>query len=190
MAAADLGRSGSRSHSLRGSARAWLITYVAIWALTLGCAAIVALIGAPVSVPVHHLLELRLSSSTNPRADLDRVLGLAAHNILIVSWPLLLGALGVHRSRRARCVADCLVLACIVINVAPVGAALGAYGLALVPYVPQLPLEWGALCAGADAWLQHRESPIGRAEALRRLAMIASLLCVAALLETLATPRR
>ncbi len=136
------------------------------------------------------MLGLRLSPTTNSPPDLDRVLGLAAHNIPIVSWPLLLGGLGAHRTTAGRRAADCLVLACVAGNVVPVGAALGAYGSALVAYVPQLPLEWGALCIGADAWFAHRDRPIDASEALRRLALIVSLLSIAAVVETVAAPHR
>ena len=193
MAAADVGRTRSPTRPwflCGGPLGAWLITYAAIWALTLGCAAIVAIVGRPLSLPVHHLLELRLSPQTNPRPHLSRVLELAAHNIPIVSWPLLLGALGAHRNRASRLAADCLVLACAAANVAPVGAALGGYGVALLRYVPQLALEWAALALGAGSWLQNRRSALSLKECLGRFALIVCLLLCAAVVETAAVPHR
>jgi hypothetical protein len=169
---------------------AWLVAYGAIWALTVGCAALVAMAGASLSVPVHHLLALRLTPASNPPPDPGRVLTLAAHNLPIASWPLLLGALGAERSRAGRRAADCLVLACVAVNVAPVGAALGAYGRTLLPYVPQLPLEWAALAAGAAAWLKQRRDTVSIAEGGVLLALLAVLLLCAAVTETVVVPHR
>ena len=193
MAAADVGRARSRTRPwflCGGPLGAWPITYAAIWALTLGGAAIVAIVGRPLSLPVHHLLELRLSPQTNPPPRVSGVLELAAHNIPIVSWPLLLGALGAHRNRASRPAADCLVLACTAANVVPVGVALGAYGVALLRYVPQLALEWAALALGAGSWLQNRRSALSLKECLGRFALIVSLLLCAAVVETAAVPHR
>jgi hypothetical protein len=168
----------------------WLVAYGAIWALTVGCAVIVAIAGAWLSVPVHHLLALRLTPASNPPPDPGRVLALAVHNLPIASWPLLLGAVGAHQSRAGRRAADCLVLACVAVNVAPVGAALGAYGAALLPYVPQLPLEWGALAAGGAAWLKQRRDTVSITEGVALFALLAVLLLCAAVTETIAVPHR
>jgi hypothetical protein len=151
---------------------------------------IVAIAGRSLSLPVHDLLDLRLSAASNPPPDLGRVLALTAHNIPVVSWPLLLGAVGAPRSRLGRLLADWLVLACVAANVAPVGAALGAYGAALLPYIPQLPLEWGALAVGAGLWLQNRRRALSFRECIGRFAVVVCLLLCAAVMETAAVPHR
>ena len=102
------------------------------------------------------LLGLALSAQRNPPPQVGHVLALAAHNIPIAAWPLLLGVIGAHRHRLATHVADGVLLACIIANTLPVGAALGAYGTAVLPYIPQLPLEWGGLALGASGWLVQR----------------------------------
>jgi hypothetical protein len=193
MAAADVERTRSctRQSSARDSSlRTWLITYGGIWTLTLAGATIVTIGGRTLGVPVHQLLALRLSPDTNPQPDLGRVLALASHNIPIVSWPLLLGAIGAHRNDVGRRIADCLVAACVAANALPVGAALGAYGAALLPYVPQLPLEWGALAVGAGSWLQNRRRPVSFRESLGRFAVVVCVLLCAAAVETAAVPHR
>ncbi len=59
-----------------------------------------------------------------------------------------------------------MLLACIIVNTLQVGAALGAYGTALLPYIPQLPLEWGGLALGASAWLVQRRRALTVSEGL------------------------
>jgi len=193
MAASDVGSAHESPSSSRLSAGfdgAWLRAYAGIWLLTLGAAATVAIVGRPLSVPIHRLLGLRLDPSNNPSPGVTRVLRLAAHNIPIVAWPLLLGILGAQRHRLGRALADCLVLACIAANVVPVGAAFGAYGVALLPYVPQLPLEWAALALGAGAWMNQRRNGMSAREGLMRLTPIACLLVCAGVIETAAVPHR
>jgi hypothetical protein len=119
-----------------GLGAAWVRAYAAVWTLTLAPAAAIALAGHPFTQPARHLLELTLTAQNNAPPQLAHVLGLAAHNIPIVSWPLLLGVLGAHRNRLARHVTDGFLLVWLIANTLPVGAALGAYGVAVVPYLP------------------------------------------------------
>ena len=77
-----------------------------------------------------------------------------------------------------------------IVNVLPVGAALGAYGLPLLPYLPQLPLEWAGLTLGASAWLVQRRRALTLPQGLGLLALIAGVLLCAAVLETVAVPHR
>ena len=139
-----------RGSSGAGLARAWLTSYTAIWTATLSAALLIALCGAPLEQPTRQLLGLRLTPQVNPPPDLAHVLALAAHNIPIAAWPLLLGVMGAHRHRLARKIADAVLAGCILANTVPVGAALGAYGPPLLPYIPQLPLEWAGLALGAS----------------------------------------
>jgi hypothetical protein len=170
-----------------GLRRAWLGAYCAIWALTLGVNAIVALAG-PLKATTRHLLGLRLQPSQTPSPALSHVLSLAVHNLPIAAWPLLLGVVGAHHSRTGRLVADSLLAGCLAVNVLPVGAALGAYGPELFPYVPHLPFEWAALAAGASAWLLERHRTLTVHEGLALLALTSCMLLSAAVLETYAVP--
>ncbi len=172
---------------LRG---ACLDAYAAIWTATLTAAFVVAVAWQILARPVHELLGLRLTPITNPPPDIERVMALAAHNVPIAAWPLLLGVMGAHRNPRARRIADCLVLACMSGNVLPVGAALGAYGAALLPYIPQLPLEWAGLALGAGSWMVQRRRVVTAREGLVWFALIAVALVAAATLETFGVPHR
>jgi hypothetical protein len=173
-----------------GLARMWPYAYAGVWAATLAPAAVVALVGRPLTLPARRLLGLALSARRNPPPHLGHVLALAAHNIPIASWPLLLGVLGAHRHRLARHVADGVLLACLIANTLPVGAALGAYGTALLAYLPQLPLEWGGLALGASGWLVQRRRALTASEGVGVFVLIACVLLGAAVLETVAVPHR
>ncbi|MHB8533158.1 MAG: hypothetical protein ACYDC2_10605 [Solirubrobacteraceae bacterium] len=153
-------------------------------------AAVVGLVGRPLAAPARHLLGLTLTAQSNPPPQLGHVLALAAHNLPIASWPLLLGLLGAHHHRAATHVADGLLLACIIANTAPVGAALGAYGTGLVPFIPQLPFEWSALALGATGWLTQRRAALTVKQGLAIFALIAGALLCAAIVESLAVPHR
>ena len=98
--------------------------------------------------------------------------------------------MGAHRHRIGRQIADTALLACIIVNTLPVGAALGAYGPALLPYIPQLPLEWAGLALGASAWLIQRRRALTVSEGLALLALIAGVLLCAAVVETVTVPHR
>jgi hypothetical protein len=173
-----------------GLAQTWLYAYAGVWAATLAPAAFVAGVGRPLAVPVRRVLGLALSPHRNSPPDVGHVLALAAHNVPIVSWPLLLGVLGAHRHRQAMHVADGLLLACLVANTLPVGVALGAYGTRLVAYVPQLPLEWGGLALGASGWLLQRKRVLSTGERLGLFVLIVWVLVCAAVLESVAVPHR
>jgi hypothetical protein len=193
MAATELSpalRQGARRWLPAGLPATWLHAYTAIWIATLAPAAIVALVGQPLARPARRLLALALTAQRNPPPHVGHILALAAHNIPIASWPLLLGVLGAHRHRLATHIADGVLLACITVNTLPVGAALGAYGAPLLPYLPQLPLEWGALALGASAWLIQRHRALTVREALTLLALCTAVLACAAVVETIAVPHR
>jgi hypothetical protein len=163
---------------------------VGVWATTLASTAVVALVGRPLATPVRHLLGLTLSAERNPPPELGHVLALAAHNIPIASWPLLLSLLGAHHYRLSMRIADGLLLACILANTLLVGAALGAYGIAVLPYVPQLPLEWSGLALGASGWLAGRRTAVTARESFSVFVLIAWVLLCAATVETVAVPHR
>ena len=173
-----------------GLAGAWTRAYACIWIATLGFALVVALVGEPFVSTTRHVLGLSLSGDRNPRPDVEHVLALVVHNIPIFAWPLLLGVMGAHRHRVGRRVADTVLLACVIVDTLQVGAALGAYGVALLPYIPNVPVEWAALALGASAWLVQRRRPLTLREGLVWLALIVGVVLCAATLETVAVPHR
>jgi hypothetical protein len=141
-------------------------------------------------VPVRHVLGLTLSANRNPPPDIGRILVSVAHNTPIVGWPLLLGIMGAHRHPLARRVADGVLLVCVLLNVLQVGAALGAYGAALLAYIPNVPFEWAGLALGASAWLLQRRCALTVNEGFALLAVIVGVLLCAATLETAGVPHR
>lgn len=172
-----------RSGALR---RAFAWANAAVWAATLIGAAAIALAGAPALKLARQTLALRLTPTPPP--TLWHALAIAAHNIPIAAWPLLLGPIGATRGRARRQVGDALVLGCVLANTLPVAAALAAYRLRLLPYIPQLPLEWAGLACGPAWWIGIR----GGSRATRRpatwLAVTAGLLLAAAVVETYLVP--
>ncbi len=169
---------------------AWRNAYAVVWIATLVPAALVGLVGAPLVHPVRHVLELTLTAQRNPPPGIRHILFFEAHNLPIAAWPLLLGVIGAHRAPLAKRFADGLLTACILLNTLQVGAALGAYGAPLLPYLPQLPLEWAGLALGASGWLVQRRRALTIAEGLGVLALIAVVMFCAAVLETVAVPHR
>ena len=168
--------------------RAWAAMYAAAWACTLGTAVMVTVAGGAAQKISRSVLGLSLHPAA-ARGGLLDVLALAAHNTPIAAWPLLLTTAGAHRGPRLRLAADTAVVACLLVNTVPVGAALGAYGPPVVAFLPQLPLEWAALAVGYASWLQQRHTPLPRRQRVTRLVVIAGLLAGAAVLETYAVPR-
>jgi uncharacterized membrane protein SpoIIM required for sporulation len=180
----------ARSARLGELRRAWLFAYAATWVLTLVSAALLAINPAGLDGPVRHVLGATLDPQRNPPPSIGHVLLLLAHNLPLASWPLLLGVVGAHRRHLARQAADMLVAAVFTVNVLTVGAGLGVYGLPLLPYIPQVPLEWAALALGASAWLMQRRDPLTRRQGAALFALIEGVLLCAAVLETVAVPHR
>jgi len=191
MAATELARDAASGVWGRGGTlAAWACAYVGVWAVTLTGAAVVAVAGPRSSVAVRAALDLTLAPGRNPPPSAGHSLALAAHNIPIAAWPLLLGVARIEHSPRARRAADILVLACLLVNAAPVGAALGAYGVRLLPYVPQLPLEWAGLALGYASWLVGRRRALTARERATWLAALVVVLIAAAVVESYAVPHR
>jgi hypothetical protein len=169
--------------------RVWLAAYGAIWTATLATALIVGAVG-PMKTPVRNLLRLHLHAGETRAPRLGHVLALAGHNLPIAAWPVLLGVAGAHRSQLGRHLTDTVVVAAIAANILPVAAALGAYGPPLLPYVPQLPLEWAGLALGSTAWLVQRRRALTVREGLAVLTITAVALLCAASVETFAVPHQ
>jgi len=161
----------------------WLRCYLVTWLPTLASAYAVVAINAKTAVT-----RARLDPAATPPPGVDHALALLAHNLPIAAWPILLGATGAHRNSASRRAADVLVLTTLVANTAPVGAALGAYGLHLLPYLPHVPMEWAGLALGASAWAIQRRRAMTVLEGVAISACVAALLLVAAAVETWCVP--
>jgi hypothetical protein len=112
-------------------------------------------------------------------------------NARILLIPVLLSALGIQEHQAGRCLGDLAVLAILTLNGALVGIELGRWNLGLIPYLPQLPLEWLAVGAAASSWTTSRTqlNQTGRRQSpLATAAITAGLLAAAAAIEVLLTP--
>jgi len=114
-------------------------------------------------------------------------LSILATNLRLLLVPFALGLLGFRRSRRALGFGDVLVGTVVTLNAIQVGLALGRYGMRLIPYIPQLPVEWLALALSTSAWISARHGAPPRA--LRTGALLTFLAAAAAaVIEALLTP--
>ena len=126
--------------------------------------------------PPHPVLE-------GTAAELVDVL---ATNLPALGVPLLLAATLAGQGRAWRALGDLITAAVMVTSPLLVGAALGAWGTRLVPYLPHLPLELAALSCSCAAWWSRRNHP----RPVGRLALCVLCLAVpAAAVEVYATPR-
>jgi hypothetical protein len=190
VATAELNEEAA-TYRLRSALRQyWPCAYVAAWLSTLAFAGCVTLAGRSAQAWVRRVLGARLDAALNAPPALGHVLALVAHNLPITAWPILLGVLGAHRGARGRLAADVVVGAALIANTAPVGAALAAYGPPLLPYLPQLPIEWSALTLGTSAWLIQRHRPLARSEGIALFGLTLAVVLFAALVETVTVPHR
>jgi hypothetical protein len=140
------------------------------------------------------LVDPGLAGSTRPHAtltgSLGDALGILQNNARVLSVPFLLVLFGFPHSRLGRRAGDLIVTALTAASTIPVGIELGRWESRLLPYIPQLPLEWAALGLAVHVWISARN---GRASTHRLLVLAGFtlvLLIAAASLETWATPHR
>nr|MDQ2897046.1 hypothetical protein [Actinomycetota bacterium] len=107
-----------------------------------------------------------LAPSGHPHPTLHGTLGelasLVANNLRVLAAPFLLAVFRWPGGRLTRRLGDLLIAALIAENTITVGLALGRWGDRLLPYVPQLPLEWAALGIACAAWRAARDGGRGR----------------------------
>lgn len=167
--------------------RAWAHAYALLWAFTLGSALLIT-ITPGASVLARELLHLKLGASTNPPSSLAIVASIAANNMLRSSWPLALGPLGAGRNRFTRALADGAVLANLLVAGLLVGGALGGYGTRVLPYLPNVPVEWAGIASGTAGWFIERRRPLIQRERVAVSACTAALLICAAICESCLSP--
>lgn len=187
MATAEL--SPRAPSGARALPRAFARAHAGVWAATLSGWLALELLGEGAKADARKVIGARLDARGNPPPRLGHVLALVAHNLPTAAWPLLLSVV-VAQHRLARLCADALLAVVLIVNTAPVGAALALYGVRLVAFIPQLPVEWAALSLGAASWLSQRKRAMKPRQTLAVLGVIAALVTVAAALETIAVPHR
>ncbi|MFZ1996726.1 MAG: hypothetical protein WAU75_21610 [Solirubrobacteraceae bacterium] len=161
-----------------GPARVIALAYAGMWALTAAGVLLGALLPA-------------LAPGGRPRPTLHGTLAelssIAAGNARVLSAPFLLALFRFPAGDRSRRIGDLLVGGLLAGNALRVGLALGRWHQQLLPYLPQLPLEWLAAGLAGGAWLTLRVG--GRTQtAVVYLAAVLALVLAAATFETLGTP--
>lgn len=159
-----------------------------VWGVTLGCALLVAALPGASGL-VADWFAAQLTAEANPPPAVRDALGVALHNLQVLGFPFLLAAARLGQGR-LRPVLDVLVAGAVVVQAGLVGAALGAYGARLLPFVPHLPFEWLALASSVAVWLVARRRPVTARELATFAAVFAAALLVACALELYATPHR
>jgi len=171
-------RSRAQPMPLRRPAHELARALTAVWLLT-------ALGG------VAGLLAPEVAPGGGPRPTLHGSVGdmisILAINLRLLSVPFALALLGFQRSGPGRAFGDLLVGAVVTLNTLRVGLAFGGYGTRLIPYIPQLPIEWLALALSASAWIAARHGAQPRPLRNRALQTFLAAAAAAAI-EALLTP--
>jgi hypothetical protein len=181
MGAAELTRTtgiASGARRARVHARPITVAYAGMWILT--CFGAVIGSAAPGLAPggqPHPTLHGTPSDFAS----------IAIANARVLSAPFLLALSRFPSDRRSRQLGDLIVVALLGGNALRVGLALGRDRGALLPYLPQLPVEWLAAALAAAAWLTLRTRARDRT-GLAYLAAVLVLIAAAAAIETTCTP--
>ena len=102
-----------------------------------------------------------LGPATHPHATLhpsaSAVASILLNNLRVLAAPFILIAARFDRARGSRLAGDAIVAAILAGNAIAVGLALGRWRGTLIPFLPQLPLEYLAAATAAAAWLDARQ---------------------------------
>jgi len=139
-------------------------------------------------------IDPALAAGSRPHPTLtgsvSDAIGIFANNLRVLAAPFICVALGFPDSRPGRHAGDLLVLAITALSAIPVGIELARWNTVLLPYIPQLPVEWLALSTAITTWLAARKGAVDRRTVTELAVLTASLLALAACLETWCVPHR
>lgn len=166
-----------------GLPRCIISSYAILWAGTI----VFALAALPVAGHLREALGYRLAPA--PLGTTSIAALIAANNMREAAIPLLFAVLKIGGRRWLVMVGDVVVGASLAVNVALGGVALGSYGVGLLHFLPQWPLEWGGLALALAGWRRARSGRRDPCELALLAIATAILLCVAALVETYAVPQ-
>lgn len=153
-----------------------------------------ALDGATALAAVAATVWPALGPAARPRATLHPSVGAVAsivlNNVRVLAAPFILVAARFERARASRLAGDTIVAAILVGNAIAVGLALGRWRAALIPFIPQLPVEYLAAATAAASWLGARRHlrAYGPRLAVTNVAATIALTAAAAAIEALLTP--
>lgn len=122
--------------------------------------------------------------------SLDAIASILLNNTRVLTAPFILVAARFDRGRVSRVAGDTIVATIIAGNARSAGFALGRWHGALIPYAPQLPVEYLAAATAAAVWLNaRRHTPLSApSNALTSAVTTLGLTAAAAAIEVLLTP--
>ena len=173
----------SRPRRRAGLAATTLESYCLLWLGTL----LAAILAIPIAGQLRGVFAFRFALAPTGTASMAALI--AVNNVRAAAVPLLFAVIKIGTRRWLLIVGDVVVGASLAVNVALGGFALGAYGLGLLRYLPQWPLEWGGLALALAGWRRARRGQGDPCELALLAIGAAMLLCLAALLETYAVPQ-
>jgi len=168
-----------RPHRHCGPVRSALACTAGLWAIT-GLATLAGTLEPD--------LALRAAPHPALAPTLDAWVAILAVNARVLCVPFLLSALGLGEGGWRRRLGDLTVLVLMLVNGGLVGVELGRWGTRLLPYLPQLPLEWLAAGTSVAVWLRARRVRVDHAQLAWQAALVLGLLTAAAAIEVLLTP--
>lgn len=135
-----------------------------------------------------------LAPASHPYATLRPSAGAVAsillNNLRVLAAPFILAAARFGRAHASRLIGDAIVTAILLGNAISVGLALGRWRGALIPFIPQLPVEYLAAATAVATWVDARRdaSRSGPANTATNAVATIALTLAAALIEVLLTP--
>jgi hypothetical protein len=135
-----------------------------------------------------------LGPATRPHATLhptpSTIASIFLNNARVLAAPFILLAARFDRGRISRIAGDTIVTTILVGNATAVGFALGRWRGALIPFIPQLPVEYLAAATATTTWISGRRHHAPSAPSSAAAAAIATfgLTAAAAAIEVLLTP--
>ena len=135
-----------------------------------------------------------LGPASRPHATVHPSLGAIAsillNNLRVLAAPFILTAARFGATRASRLGGDAIVATILFGNAVVVGLAVGRWRGALIPFLPQLPVEYLAAATAAAAWLDARRHAPARGPQLAAANAVATigLAAAAAAIEVLLTP--
>jgi hypothetical protein len=135
-----------------------------------------------------------LGPATRPHAtlhpSLQAIASILLNNLRVLAAPFILATARFGSNRVSRLAGDTIVATILVGNAIAVGLAFGRWRGPLIPFVPQLPIEYLAAATPAALWVEarrHASAPARRIVVTTAAATI-GLAAAAAAMEVLLTP--
>jgi amino acid transporter len=166
-----------------GLTRCTISSYSILWAGTI----LFALVALPFAGDLREAFGYRLALAPSGSASMAALI--AANNMRAAAIPLLFAILKIRGRGWLAVLGDVVVGASLAVNLALGGLALGSYGLGLLHFLPQWPLEWGGLAVALAGWRRARSGRRDPCELVLLAIAAAILVCLAALVETYAVPQ-